>query len=165
MRKAVCYIRVSTIEQSTQGVSLEAQEERLLAYCSMAKLEVMAMIREEGISGAKPLGIRPGGIELLALVATKKVGHIVALKLDRLFRDAADALHQSRDWDKAGIALHLVDMGGQSFEHGLGHGAVFPEHDGRRRRVGAQPDCRTNGHGPGPQEGPSGGLCPHPLRL
>ena len=71
------------------------------------------MIREEGVSGAKPLGIRPGGIELLALVATKKVGHIVALKLDRLFRDAADALHQSRAWDKAEIALHLVDMGGK----------------------------------------------------
>ena len=59
--KAVCYVRVSTMEQSTHGVSLEAQEERLLAYCSMARIEVMAMIREEGISGAKPLAIRPGG--------------------------------------------------------------------------------------------------------
>lgn len=125
MRKAVCYIRVSTLEQSTQGVSLEAQEERLLAYCAMAKIEVVAMIREEGVSGAKPLGIRPGGIELLALVATKKVGHIVALKLDRLFRDAADALHQSRAWDKAEIALHLVDMGGQSLNTASAMGRFF----------------------------------------
>ena len=58
--KAVCYVRVSTIEQSTHGVSLEAQEERLQAYCSMARLEVMAMIREGGVSGAKPLSLRPG---------------------------------------------------------------------------------------------------------
>ena len=68
----------------------------------MARLEVMAMIREEGISGAKPLLTRPGGKKLLALVAKKKVGHIVALKLDRLFRDAADALHQRREWDQVG---------------------------------------------------------------
>ncbi|MFA4917338.1 MAG: recombinase family protein [Syntrophales bacterium] len=125
MRKAVCYIRVSTLEQSTQGVSLEAQEERLRAYCAMAKLEVVAMIREEGVSGAKPLSARPGGTELLAIVGTMKVGHIVALKLDRLFRDAADALHQSRAWDKSGIALHLVDMGGQSLNTASAMGRFF----------------------------------------
>jgi hypothetical protein len=31
--------------------------------------------------------------------------------LDRLLRDAVDALRQTKAWDKAGIALHLVDMG------------------------------------------------------
>jgi DNA invertase Pin-like site-specific DNA recombinase len=123
--KAVCYVRVSTIEQSTHGVSLEAQEERLQAYCSMARLEVTAMVREEGISGAKPLSLRPGGKKLLALVAKKKVAHVVALKLDRVFRDAADALHQSREWEKAGIALHLVDMGGQSLNTASAMGRFF----------------------------------------
>jgi DNA invertase Pin-like site-specific DNA recombinase len=39
---------------------------------------------------------------------------VVALKLDRIFRDAEDALRQTRAWDKAGVALHLIDMGGQS---------------------------------------------------
>lgn len=34
--------------------------------------------------------------------------------LDRLFRDAEDALRQTKAWDKAGIVLHLVDMGGTS---------------------------------------------------
>ena len=58
-------------------------------------------------------------------MATKKVGHIVALKLDRLFRDAADALHQSRAWDKAEIALHLVDMGGQSLNTASAMGRFF----------------------------------------
>jgi DNA invertase Pin-like site-specific DNA recombinase len=38
----------------------------------------------------------------------------VALKLDRLFRDAADALSKIRQWDKADVALHLVDMGGSA---------------------------------------------------
>jgi len=125
MKKAVCYVRVSTQEQSTHGVSLAAQEEQLRAYCSLARLEVVAMIREEGISGAKSLRARPGGAELMALVTSKQAGHIVALKLDRLFRDAADALQESRAWDKAGIALHLVDMGGQSLNTASAMGRFF----------------------------------------
>jgi DNA invertase Pin-like site-specific DNA recombinase len=44
----------------------------------------------------------------------KRAHHVVALKLDRLFRNAEDALHQTSAWDSAGISLHLVDMGGQS---------------------------------------------------
>lgn len=36
------------------------------------------------------------------------------MKLDRLFRDAEDCLRQTREWDKAGITLHLLDLGGQA---------------------------------------------------
>lgn len=114
MEKAVLYIRVSTEEQVKGGVSLAAQEERLLAYCTLCGLEPVAVIREEGISASKPLAARPAGAELVKMVQQKQVGHVVALKLDRLFRDAVDALTQTKQWDKAGIALHLVDMGGQA---------------------------------------------------
>jgi DNA invertase Pin-like site-specific DNA recombinase len=125
MEKAVCYIRVSTQEQATQGVSLAGQEEKLLAYCRLTGMEPVAMIREEGISGSKALGTRPGGAELLKLVARKDVNHVVALKLDRLFRDAADALNQTKAWDKAGVALHLVDMGGQAINTASAMGRFF----------------------------------------
>jgi DNA invertase Pin-like site-specific DNA recombinase len=125
MKKAVCYIRVSTEEQARGGVSLAAQEEKLLAYCHLAGLEPVAVIREEGVSGGKPLGTRPGGGELLALVGTRKAKHVVAMKLDRLFRDAADALNQTRTWDKAGVALHLVDMGGQTLNTATAMGRFF----------------------------------------
>jgi DNA invertase Pin-like site-specific DNA recombinase len=125
MEKAVCYIRVSTEEQARGGVSLEAQEERLISYCKMAGLEVVEIIREEGISAGKPLAVRPGGERLLQLVASKKVRHVVALKLDRLFRDAEDALRQTRAWDKAGVALHLVDMGGQTLNTATAMGRFF----------------------------------------
>jgi DNA invertase Pin-like site-specific DNA recombinase len=112
--KAAAYIRVSTDEQARGGVSLEAQEEKLRAYCTISGLELVCLIREEGVSAAKPLASRPGGSQLLSLVAWKKIPHIVALKLDRLFRDAEDALRQTKAWDKASVALHLVDMGGQT---------------------------------------------------
>lgn len=125
MEKAVCYIRVSTEEQARGGVSLAAQEERLAAYCKMTGLEIVKVIREEGVSAGKPLATRPGGERLLQLVARKKVKHVVALKLDRLFRDAEDALHQTKAWDKAGIALHLVDMGGQTLNTATAMGRFF----------------------------------------
>jgi site-specific DNA recombinase len=125
MERAVCYIRVSTQEQALQGVSLEAQEERLRAYCHMAGLTIEALVKEGGVSAAKALSDRPGGSELLAMVDKGKVGHVVTLKLDRLFRDAADALNQTRIWDKAGIALHLVDMGGQTLNTASAMGRFF----------------------------------------
>jgi DNA invertase Pin-like site-specific DNA recombinase len=111
--QAVAYIRVSTLDQAEHGVSLEAQDERLRAYCLSAGLELVAVIREDGVSGSVPLADRPQGVELLAALK-QGVAHVVALKLDRLFRDAEDALRQTRAWDRAGVALHLVDMGGQS---------------------------------------------------
>jgi DNA invertase Pin-like site-specific DNA recombinase len=111
---AVAYCRVSTEEQVRGGVSLDAQTERLEAYCRSVGLELVQVVREEGVSGAKPLDARPGGKQLLSFVGWRKVQHVIALKLDRLFRDAQDALHQTRKWDQAGIALHLIDMGGQS---------------------------------------------------
>jgi DNA invertase Pin-like site-specific DNA recombinase len=125
MKKAVCYIRVSTEEQARGGVSLAAQEEKLEAYCKLADLHLVTVIREEGVSGAKTLGTRPGGQELLKLVASKKVSHVVALKLDRLFRDAADALNQTKAWDKGGVALHLVDLGGQTLNTASAMGRFF----------------------------------------
>ena len=33
------------------------------------------------------------------------------MKLDRLFRDAADCLSMTRTWDDRGIGLHLLDLG------------------------------------------------------
>lgn len=124
-KKAVCYLRVSTEEQVNEGVSLESQEEKVKAYCLIAGLQVEAIIREEGVSGGKRLSDRPGGKQLLSLVIRKQVQHVVTMKLDRLFRDAEDALRQSKEWDKAGIALHFVDMGGQTINTSSAMGRMF----------------------------------------
>ena len=125
MEKALAYVRVSTTEQAREGVSLDAQEERIRAYCQMSGLSLVTVIREEGISTAKPLAGRPGGQQITDVVSAKRIGHVVALKLDRLFRDAVDALNQTRAWDRAGIALHLVDMGGQTLNTATAMGRMF----------------------------------------
>jgi DNA invertase Pin-like site-specific DNA recombinase len=122
--RALCYVRVSTVEQSKFGFSLDAQEERLRAYCQMTGLEVVELIREEGVSASIPLGKRPAGARFLERLDSG-VGHVVCLKLDRLFRDAEDALRQTKAWDRAGIALHLVDMGGTSMNTASAMGRMF----------------------------------------
>lgn len=122
---AVAYVRVSTEEQARGGVSLDAQEERLVAYATAMDLPLARVIREEGVSGAKPLDERPGGRELLAILACGEAGNVAAVKLDRLFRDAADCLTQTRAWDRRGIALHLIDMGGATINTASAMGRLF----------------------------------------
>lgn len=78
----------------------------------MAGLDQVRVISEDGVSGAKRFDTREGGAELTAALAGGQAEHIVAMKMDRLFRDAEDALSQTRRWDKAGVALHIIDMGG-----------------------------------------------------
>lgn len=106
-------MRVSTEEQVRDGVSLSVQEERLTAYCKLANLKIVAVIRDEGVSGSKPLSTRLGGQELQKLVSSRQVTNIVSLKLDRLFRDAEDALHMTRAWEKMHVDLHLADQNGE----------------------------------------------------
>jgi len=125
VEKALGYIRVSTEEQVADGVSLDAQAERIRAYCQLNSLELVRIIAEEGVSAGKPLAEREGGQELLRALRSDGIRHVVALKLDRLFRDAIDCLTVARDWDKAGIALHLIDQGGQAVNTQSAMGRFF----------------------------------------
>jgi site-specific DNA recombinase len=107
--KAIAYIRASTDEQE---ITLAVQAEKIAAYCIMRGLELVEVVQDAGVSGSVPLSERPAGQGLALALRRHGAVHVVALKLDRLFRDAADALAQTKAWDKASIALHLCDMGG-----------------------------------------------------
>jgi site-specific DNA recombinase len=86
---------------------------------------LVGVVEDAGVSGSTPLCERTGGSEMLALMRKHKAAHIVALKLDRLFRDAEDALRQTKAWDKAGVGLHLVDVGGQTINTATAMGRMF----------------------------------------
>ena len=122
---AVLYIRVSTSDQAENGVSLDAQAERLTAYAASCGLSVVSVLREEAISGTVPLAERPKGAILVRMLKNGEAHHVVSLKLDRLFRSAVDALQTTAEWDKKGMALHLVDMGGQSLNTGSAMGRML----------------------------------------
>jgi DNA invertase Pin-like site-specific DNA recombinase len=105
-RQATGYTRVSTDLQAETGLSLSAQEQAIRAYCEQQGLDLTGLATDPGVSGGKPLATREGG-----QLAAKGGADIVATRLDRLFRDAADCLTTVRDWDKQGRALHLVNAG------------------------------------------------------
>jgi DNA invertase Pin-like site-specific DNA recombinase len=120
------YVRVSTQEQAGQGVSLDAQEARIRAYAIMRGLDLVAVVTEAGVSaGRYTLDEREGGARVLAAVHRGEVRHVIALKLDRLFRNTIDCLTTVQAWDRAGVSLHLVDMGGASLDTASAMGRMF----------------------------------------
>lgn len=114
--KAIAYTRCSTQEQKQSGLGLDVQRQRIQAYCQMQPLELADIITDAGVSGGKPLAKRQGGQRFLNTVTRRKANAVVILKLDRMFRNAADCLATVDKWNKAGIALHIVDLGGNAID-------------------------------------------------
>jgi DNA invertase Pin-like site-specific DNA recombinase len=56
MRTSLGYVRVSTDEQAERGLGLEAQRQRIRAYCEMKGLHLATIFEDPGLSGAKSLG-------------------------------------------------------------------------------------------------------------
>ncbi len=111
MSSAVGYVRVSTEDQAREGVSLDAQEERLRDYCATHNLNLVSVCRDEGVSATEPFTSRPQGRLVLEQLQLDQVDQIVAFKLDRLFRDTLDGLKTMRSWRDRQVALHLVEPG------------------------------------------------------
>jgi putative DNA-invertase from lambdoid prophage Rac len=112
------YSRVSTAEQATNGDSLETQKQQITGYAMMKGWTVSGFFVETGVSGSVPLADRPEGQRLLTAVVRDDV--IVAAKLDRMFRSSDDALATLKGLKAEGIALHLIDLGGDVIGNGIG---------------------------------------------
>lgn len=111
------YIRVSTDRQASEGESLDVQGRVLDGYAMQHGWKIAETFREEGVSGSVPLADRPEGARLLSQVTAGDV--VVVAKLDRLFRSALDALRVVEDMRKRGVALHMIDLGGDVSGNGL----------------------------------------------
>ena len=109
-RKAFGYIRVSTATQVREGESIAVQQELIETICKLEGLTLETVFIEEGVSGSKPLSSRPAGRRLLAAAQAGDV--IVALRLDRVFRNTSDALATLADFKRKGVLLYLKDVGG-----------------------------------------------------
>jgi putative DNA-invertase from lambdoid prophage Rac len=103
----------------------------------MHGLALDEIVVEEGVSGSVPVAERPTGGALFAKLA--KGDAIIAPKLDRIFRSALDALQVVENLKKRGVALHLLDRGGDISGAGLSKlfltiAAAFPEAERDRIR-------------------------------
>jgi len=86
--KAIGYVRVSTEEQATDGVSLGAQRAKITAYADLYEIDLVAIIEDAGQS-AKTLN-RPGLQEALELLNKGQAEGLLIAKLDRLSRSVVD---------------------------------------------------------------------------
>jgi len=114
--KAIGYVRCSTQEQTDSGLGLDAQDQRIRAYATLKGLALVEIVVDAGVSGGKPLASREGGSRLLDLLRKRQADNVVMLKLDRVFRDARDCLTVVEQWQKKGIALHILDLGGNAID-------------------------------------------------
>lgn len=112
--KAVGYIRVSTEEQGQEGLSLDTQSARIKAYCGFAGLELVAILEDAGISASIPLEERPAGKRLEEVIDSGCITDVIAVRLDRLWRSAIEALSTIDRWEKKGVKVHFLDMGGNT---------------------------------------------------
>jgi DNA invertase Pin-like site-specific DNA recombinase len=104
--KTIGYVRVSTDKQADQGVSLDAQADKIRAMAVVQGAEVVEIIVDSGES-AKSLK-RPGMAKLLALVDAGKVQAVIIAKLDRLTRSVKDLCELLERFERRGVALVSV---------------------------------------------------------
>jgi hypothetical protein len=102
MKDAISYIRVSSEEQADSGLGLEAQRQRIAAYCAMKGLHLAEVFEDPGISAGKPLASRPAGGKLL-VAAKKRKAVVVVAKLDRLLQAWGTNRGPSHRRDDAGV--------------------------------------------------------------
>jgi DNA invertase Pin-like site-specific DNA recombinase len=106
------YARVSSTDQAKDDrSSLQVQTDVIEGFARIRGVDKygVQIYTDAGVSGAIKLAERPGGKDLLA---TMKPGDtVIASKLDRMFRSAADALNMLEMFKERGVHLVLFDMG------------------------------------------------------
>jgi len=84
--RAALYVRVSTEDQAREGFSLDAQTQRLEAYCRVKGLTVSEVYREEGYSGRNT--DRPEYKRMME--DHEKWDVLLVLKMDRIHRNSVN---------------------------------------------------------------------------
>ncbi|MDR1954848.1 MAG: recombinase family protein, partial [Candidatus Methanoplasma sp.] len=84
--RAALYVRVSTEDQAKEGFSLDAQTERLEAYCRFKGWTISDVYRDEGYSGRNT--DRPEYKRMMD--ESEEWDVLVVLKMDRIHRNSAN---------------------------------------------------------------------------
>jgi site-specific DNA recombinase len=103
MKGIVGYIRVSTEGQADSGVSLEAQQERIMAWATANGADLLAIHQDAGLS-AKRADNRPALQAALAQACREKAP-LVCYSLSRLSRSVKDCCEIGEKLAKAGADL------------------------------------------------------------
>ena len=102
------YERVSTMEQSIKGYSIETQKSNLEEYAKKNNMKIVGHYTDEGISGAKPPLKRPDLKRLLEDVEAGKIDMILFTKLDRWFRSVKEYFKVQDILDTYGVQWKAI---------------------------------------------------------
>lgn len=121
MEKAIGYARISSTavkkgQTKVEGDnnSIEVQVKRIKEYCIFKELELVDILIDEDVSGGTDFETRPEAVKAIDYF-NNGIKNIVSTKIDRMFRDTANALITAKKWNKQKIKMHFADMGGVSF--------------------------------------------------
>ena len=100
---AVGYARVSTERQAAEGISLDAQKEKILVWAQANEYELLELFVDAGLSATRADN-RPG-LQRAVNTACKRKAALVVYSLSRLARSTRDALMLADRLNKAGADL------------------------------------------------------------
>ncbi|HET9061426.1 MAG TPA: recombinase family protein [Acidimicrobiales bacterium] len=110
--RAIGYSRVSTAEQASEGMSLEAQDARIRAWAVAHAADLVDVVVDDGVSGTKALADRPNGRRIASLLDARRpeADAVVVIRLDRLGRNAAEQLALYRRFRAGRVGLVAVSQ-------------------------------------------------------
>src|SRR6201981_1335050 len=106
MKRAVLYLRVSTLDQTTANQERELRE----VACRMG-CEIVKVYKDHGISGAKGRDKRPAFDALCRDATQRRFDLVMAWSVDRLGRSLQDLIGFLSDLHALGIDLFLHQQG------------------------------------------------------
>src|SRR5262245_57953247 len=101
-KKAALYVRVSTDDQT-----VENQIQALTQVAERRGWEIVAIYKDEGISGAKGRDKRPGLNNLLNDAQRRKFDVVMAWAIDRIGRSLIDLLTTIQHFETCGVDVYL----------------------------------------------------------
>jgi DNA invertase Pin-like site-specific DNA recombinase len=106
MKRAVLYLRVSTIDQTTANQERELQE-----VASRMRCKIVKVYKDHGISGAKGRDKRPAFDALCRDATHRRFDLVMAWSVDRLGRSLQDLIGFLSELHALGIDLFLHQQG------------------------------------------------------
>lgn len=144
INRVAIYLRVSTIDQST-----ELQHREIIAFVQSRGWEVAAVF-EDKLSGTQRN--RPALNELMTLVRSRKVDTVICWKLDRLFRSLRDLVAMLQELGELNVSfvalrdqIDLTTSSGRLMAHLLGAFAEFEASLIRERVRAGLDNARSKG--------------------
>ena len=112
----VGYLRVSTVEQSEEGFSLEAQEAEIRKHCEQHNLNLLGIFCDAGITGTS-IKKRKDFQRMLSVIANAKdiygseVNSVLVWKLSRLSRNMTNLVNILDYFDRYSVSLKTISEG------------------------------------------------------